>query len=241
VAAPGYGRLVANVLPGASSATSLIILANGFWFLMMLLAQTKEAGKPTGLLASFSTELILRFGSGASWLTLAGEWWRLVTPIFLHGGLLHFFFNTYVLIQLGPLVESEHRTERFWVTYLTCGIAGSALSQLARTVNTVGASGANFGLMGLLLVHAWRVGGPRGMAIKNMLMQYAFYVVIFSFLFPRIDHWNHLGGFVAGAVLGFVLPTGDYRTPVARAAWQVAATAGVLLVLASFFMVARSL
>jgi rhomboid protease GluP len=243
VRAPGVGRLLSNVLPGTGSATSLIILANGFWFLLMLLAQVEAAGKPAGLFAAFPSELILRFGSGASPLTLAGEWWRIVTPIFLHGSLLHFFFNTYVLVQLGPLVESEHRTERFWVVYLACGIAGSALSQLARPVNTVGASGAIFGLMGLLLVYAWRRGGSLGAHIKQMLLQYAFFVVIFSLLSTsaRIDHWNHFGGFLAGVVAGFVVPSGEYRARWGRTVWQAAAMAGVLLVLASFYMAARSL
>jgi membrane associated rhomboid family serine protease len=241
VSAPGYGRLLSNALPGASSASSLIILANGFWFLLMLVAQTRDASQHGGLFAAFSGELIVRFGSGYSPYTLLGEWWRIVTPIFLHGGLMHFFFNTYVTIQLGPLVEGEYRTERFWVIYLTSGIVGSAVSQLARPVNTVGASGAIFGLMGLLLVHAWRLGGTTGSHIKQMLMQYAFYVVIFSFLFPNIDHWNHFGGFLAGAAMGFIVKGGEYRSRSERAGWQVAAVGGVLLVLASFYMVARSL
>jgi len=240
VSAPGYGRLMSNLMPGLSSATSLVILANGFWLLMMLMAQMKAAD-PGGLLASFSGELLVRFGSGYSPYTLGGQWWRIVTPIFLHGGLLHFFFNMYVLIQLGPLVESAYRTERFWAIYLVCGVAGSALSQLARPVNTVGASGAIFGLMGLLLVHAWREGGTMGAQIKQMLMRYAFYIVIFSLLIPGIDHWNHFGGFAAGAALGFFVGGGEYGSRSERAAWQALACAGVGLVLVSFYMVARSL
>ena len=78
---------------------------------------------------------------------VGGEWWRLITPIFLHGGLIHFLFNSYLLIHLGPLVEEIFGTYRYWVIYLCCGIAGSLFSQVPRFVNTVGASGAIMGLL----------------------------------------------------------------------------------------------
>jgi membrane associated rhomboid family serine protease len=240
VRAPGIGRLIGNVLPGATAATSLILLANGFWFLMMLMAQIKSGGEGFGIFSFFGGGLLFRFGSGFSPVTLAGEWWRLVTPIFLHAGILHFFFNSYVLLQLGPLVEQEFGTERFWVMYLACGIAGSAASQFARPVNTVGASGALLGMMGLLLVYGWRHGGARGEALKQAMIRYAVYILIFSLIVRGIDHINHAGGFVCGALLGFVVPAGSYRDRGQALAWEVAAVAGILLVLFSFYKVAAS-
>jgi membrane associated rhomboid family serine protease len=237
VRAPGFGRLISNVLPGATAATSLILLANGFWFLMTMLAYM-QSGQSGGLFASFGGELIYRFGSGFSPATLSGEWWRIVTPIFLHGGIVHFFFNSYVLLQLGPVVEEEYGTERFWVAYLLCGLAGSAASQFVRPVNTVGASGALMGMMGLLLVHGWRTGGARGEALRQAMLRYAMYIVIFSLVVRGIDHLNHAGGFLCGAALGLVLPVGAFRGRSAAAAWQAAALIGVLLVVVSFYKVA---
>jgi rhomboid protease GluP len=237
---------VANVLPGATAATSLILLANGFWFLMTMMAQMKSGTEGLGLFSHFSGELLFRFGSGFSPVTLAGEWWRVVTPIFLHGGILHFFFNSYVLLQLGPLVEEEFGTERFWVIYLLCGIAGSAASQFGSNlfrggaVNTVGASGAILGLMGLLLVYGWRRGGASGEALKSAMMRYAIYIVIFSLLVRGIDHVNHAGGFACGALLALIVPSGRYRSPAEARAWEVAAIAGVLLVVYCFYKVATS-
>ena len=240
VRAPGVGRLIANVLPGATAATSLILLADGFWFLMTLMAHMRS-GSEASLLGSFGGELLFRFGSGFSPLTLQGEWWRFVTPIFLHGGILHFFFNSYVLLQLGPLVEEEFGTERFWVLYLLCGIAGSAASQFARPVNTVGASGALMGMMGLLLVYGWRAGGARGEALRQAMLRYAMYIVILSLLVRGgIDHVNHAGGFVCGALAGLVVSAGSVRGRAAAVAWEVAAVAGVLLVLFSFYKIAVS-
>jgi rhomboid protease GluP len=86
------------------------------------------------------------------------EWWRIVTPVFLHGGILHFAFNSMAFVQLGPLVEDEYGTERLASIYVLCGIAGSAPASSARI-----AHGRRFGrlcgLLGLLLVHGWRIGG----------------------------------------------------------------------------------
>ena len=242
VRAPGVGRVVSNLLPGITAATSLLLLANGFWFLLALLAQMKAVeGGSLGLFVSFDGPLLYRFGSGYSPATLAGEWWRIVTPIFLHGGILHFFFNSYVLVQLGPLVEEEFGTERFWVVYLASGIAGSALSQFMRPVNTVGASGAIFGLIGLLLVYGWLRGGARGAALRAGMTRYLVYVLIFSLIAGRgIDHVNHVGGLVFGALLALVVRAGGYRGRGHAAIWEALALAGVLLVVLCFYRVATT-
>lgn len=242
VRSPGVGRVLANVFPGITAATSLLLLANGFWFLLTLLAQMKGVeSRSSGIFVSFEGELLYRFGSGFSPATLAGEWWRIVTPIFLHGGLIHFFFNSYVLVQIGPVVEAEFGTARFWVIYLASGIAGSALSQFVRPVNTVGASGAIFGLIGLLLVYGWLRGGAQGEALRAGMTRYLFYVLIFSLIAGGgIDHWNHAGGLVCGALLGLVVRGGGYRRRGEALVWEVLALAGVLLVVLSFYKVATT-
>ena len=243
VSTPGVSRLFANVFPGVSAATALILLVNGFWFILMIMAQIKSGGQSGGLFASFGVELLVRFGAGLSFywpdFGTGGEWWRVITPIFLHGGLLHFFFNSFVLLQLGPIVESLYGTPRFWVIYLSCGIAGSATSQFTRPVLTVGASGAILGLMGLLLVFGWRHGGALGQTLKSAMIRYGIYILVFSLLFPNIDHLNHLGGLVCGALLALVMPTGEFRSRSEANLWQFLALAGVMLVLFCFFQVAQ--
>jgi rhomboid protease GluP len=242
VSTPGVSRLLANVFPGISAATALILLVNGFWFILMIMAQIKSGAQSSGLFASFGVELLVRFGAGLSFyypdLGTGGEWWRVITPIFLHGGLLHFFFNSFVLLQLGPITESIYGTPRFWVIYLCCGIAGSATSQFTRPVLTVGASGAILGLMGLLLVYGWRHGGVLGQTLKSAMIRYGVYILVFSLLFPRTDHLNHLGGLLCGATLAFVVPAGEFRSRTETNVWQFLALAGVLLVLVSFYQVA---
>jgi hypothetical protein len=94
------------------------------------------------------------------------------------------------------------------------------------------------GMMGLLLVHGWRAGGARGEALRQAMLRYAMYIVIFSLLVRGIDHVNHAGGFLCGAALGLVLRAGAFRGRAEAAAWQAAALLGVLLVLVSFYEVA---
>jgi membrane associated rhomboid family serine protease len=247
VRAPGFGRLLTQVFPGVTATTSLVLLANGFWFLMMMMAQIKTGEAMSGgLFGGFDDELLVRFGSGQSRfrpdLQTGGEWWRLITPMFLHGGLIHFFFNSYVLLQLGPITEDIYDPKRFWVIYLASGIAGNLLSQLPRPVNTVGASGAVMGLMGLLLVYGFRHGGVLGQSLKSSMIRFGTYMLIFSLLFhSRIDHLSHLGGFLCGCAAGLIVPSGESRHRATAVLWDVAAFGGVLLVLAAFWNVARSL
>jgi rhomboid protease GluP len=245
VSTPGVGRFVSNLLPGVSAATSLIMLANGFWFLLMIMAQIKAGGSGGhGLFGGFDIELLVRFGAGmsepralASGAVTGGEWWRLITPIFLHGGLIHFLFNSYLLLNLGPIVEELFGTTRYWVIYLACGIAGNLLSQGFRFVITVGASGAIMGLIGLLLVYGFRSGGVLGQTMKSLVIRLAIYSVILGFMF-NIDHLNHLGGGACGALLALIVPRKTAGQRAESWIWQALAIAGVLVVLWAFLQVA---
>jgi membrane associated rhomboid family serine protease len=242
---PGVTRLLGNLIPGVRAATSLIMLVNGFWFVMLLMAQIKSGGGGSSIFSFSDLGLLVRFGAGLSRPTMlpsgavvGGEWWRLITPVFLHAGLLHFFFNSFLLIYLGPMVEEIYGTARFWVIYLACGIGGSMASQLTRPTITVGASGAIMGLIGLLIVYAYRNGGTAlGQNMKNLVFRLIVYSLIMSFAF-NIDHRNHIGGFLCGALLALIVPSREYRSRGDATFWQLAAMAGVLLVLFAFLQVA---
>jgi rhomboid protease GluP len=243
VRAPGVGRLLSNILPGATATTSLLLLVNGLFFMLMLILPPAAGtgGQAGGLarLMSFNTYDLLRLGGGLGSLVMHdGEWWRLVTSIFLHGGLIHFGFNSYVLLQLGPLAEETYGTERFWVIYLWSGIAGNLLAQFLRPgVPVVGASGAIVGLIGLLLAYGIRRGGVIGGNIRSVMTRYAIYILVFSLL-PGISLLSHAGGFVGGFLLGLVIPAGALKGRQSALLFQGLALAGVVLVLWSFYQVA---
>jgi membrane associated rhomboid family serine protease len=145
----------------------------------------------------------------------AGEWWRLVTPTLVHGGLLHLLFNMYFLYLVGPLVEQLHGSARFALLYGLTAAAGSAASFIfGGPAPSVGASGAVFGLCGVLVavsaVHRPVLDG-RGRAIMSQIGVLVILNLAIGFGFGalvgvRIDNAAHVGGLLAGLWLGFVLP-----------------------------------
>jgi len=239
VRAPGVSRVIANLIPGATATTALLLAANTLMFAVVLLLPVRlegyDPGPAFGRLMGFDGISLIRYGSGYAGLTLPlREWWRIVTPVFLHGGLLHFVFNSWALVQLGPLVEEEFGTERLAAIYVLCGIAGSAASQVLRGSHTVGASGALCGLLGLLLVHGWKIGGAYGARLKAVMLQNVVLMAGMSLL-PRIDWMNHLGGFLAGCALGLIAPSGPFRSRGTEIVWQVLAWASLALIVASLW------
>jgi rhomboid protease GluP len=242
VRGPGLTRVVSNLIPGTTATTFFLLLANTALFAVVLLLPVRLAaydpGSTMSRLFGFDALSLIRYGSGYAGLTLPlGEWWRVVTPVFLHGGLLHFVFNSMALVQLGPLAEDEYGTERLAAIYVLCGIAGSAASQVLRHSHTVGASGALCGLLGLLLVHGGRIGGAYGQRLKSVMLQNTVLMIGMSLL-PSIDWMNHLGGFAMGCAMGFVAPSGPFRNRGTEVLWQILAWLALGLVLASLFAMA---
>jgi rhomboid protease GluP len=139
----------------------------------------------------------------------AGQVWRFVTPVLLHGGLMHIAFNVYALYALGPEVESLYGTARFAIIYLLAGIAGNVLSFMFSPAPSLGASTALFGLIATELAFFYRHRDKFGEFGQSQLTN-IFVVVAVNFslgLSPgsRIDNWGHLGGFIGGAVTGWLL------------------------------------
>ena len=147
----------------------------------------------------------------------AGQYWRLVTSMFLHGGFLHLALNAWALYQLGALFELLVGSPRMLLVYFVTGIAGSLVSAWFSKVPSVGASGAIFGLLGALIAFLARRRGaltPQGKAILMQLLFWAGVNVVFGFSDVQIDNSAHLGGGAAGLLLGFLL-TGRRALPAA--------------------------
>jgi rhomboid protease GluP len=140
------------------------------------------------------------------------QFYRLVTANFLHWDLIHIFINTYALMNLGPLVEHLAGRRRFLAIYLATGMSGFLLSALRSPLSlSVGASASIYGLLGFLVIFGWRQGGPAGRALSAHLFRWVI-IGVFLSLVPGIDLYAHLGGLVAGALLGALLPWREPRS-----------------------------
>jgi membrane associated rhomboid family serine protease len=131
-----------------------------------------------------------------------GKWWLLITAGFLHGSILHLFFNAYILWVVGGQLESIVGSIRFGIIYLVSLLGGSIASYLFSPFGTysVGASGAIFGLMGSMLV----VGRKIRIDISQITTLVILNVVL-GFVISGIDWRAHLGGLFAGALITWVL------------------------------------
>lgn len=140
--------------------------------------------------------------------TVAGQWWRLVTCLFIHGGMLHFAFNMWSLWNIGSLAESVYGHGTFAAIYLITGVAASITSILWNPgVLSVGASGAIFGIVGALLA-SYYLGGmalPRSQGIFVSLIVFSAYSLIRGFAQTGIDNGAHVGGLISGLVLGAII------------------------------------
>ena len=194
--------------PWASSSDSTIGLTqiifgiNAAVFVGMVLSSS--AGM------DFSGSTLVHWGANVGVLTFSGEWWRLITNVFVHGGLLHIAFNMWCLWNLGQLCESLYGRWTYAAIYLICGIGASVASAAWHPyVPSVGASGAIFGLAGALIA-AFKLGEfsvPRS-ALSGTLRSLGAFVVynlIFGAIIPGIDNTAHIGGLVTGLIVGTLI------------------------------------
>lgn len=134
-----------------------------------------------------------------------GEWWRLITATFLHGGILHLAFNMYALYWLGPQLERLLGSVRFAAIYFLSALGGSVASYWFSPINTVsvGASGAIFGLMAAMIV----IGRQMQADISQLAVLFGINVII-GFSQGGIDWRAHLGGAVVGGLTALLMTKG---------------------------------
>ncbi len=137
---------------------------------------------------------------------LQGQLWRLITPVFLHGNVLHIAFNMYALYSLGQSLERYYGHWKFLLLYFIGGFAGNTLSFLLSKNPSMGASTAVFGLVAAEAVFIYKNRELFGQRARMMLMNLALIIVVNLIigLNPGIDNWGHLGGLFGGAVFAWI-------------------------------------
>lgn len=179
----------ARATPMTSMLVALILVAFGLEFL----------GAP-----------LYQWGANYGPLVWRGQVWRLLTSMFLHAGTLHLVVNLIAVVQLCRYYELMFGTRRFTILYFATGIIASLASASWNHTPSVGASGAIFGILGAMITSIrrsprWR-HDPVGRSIVTQGVFLVIVNLIITWTVPQIDKAGHVGGLIAGLILGWILP-----------------------------------
>eukprot|EP01114_Cavostelium_apophysatum_P017521 TRINITY_DN5226_c0_g1_i1.p1 TRINITY_DN5226_c0_g1~~TRINITY_DN5226_c0_g1_i1.p1 ORF type:complete len:330 (-),score=52.92 TRINITY_DN5226_c0_g1_i1:15-1004(-) len=178
---------------------------------------------------------LITLGAKVSPLMKSGQVWRFITPIFLHAGLIHIFFNVFAQLRFGMALERRWGLIKYVALYFVSGIGGVLMSCLIRyNTLSVGASGAIMGLMGGYLaeiIMTWHKTDPR--LRQTSLIQLVFVIVITMVISasPYIDAGAHFGGVVVGYLMGNLYFAVDHQSAAVR---KIAIVISAILMLAFF-------
>jgi rhomboid protease GluP len=226
-------RAFLHASTGGHFISVIILTINILLYVLMAMIEIRNGAGAEAFIKSASGSVLAGIGALYPGALAEGEWWRLVTWNFLHIGLMHLAFNSIALYQIGPQVEEVFGSAKFIFIYLATGIFAGIASMVINPSFTAGASGALFGLIGLMAVYGYRLGGTYGRALmRSMLIWAAFGFVIG--LGPGINNIAHGGGFVAGGALGFLIPPESSTSHAAARLWNVVMILCVLAVAGSF-------
>ncbi|MCA9871359.1 MAG: rhomboid family intramembrane serine protease [Anaerolineae bacterium] len=169
-----------------------------------------------GLNGTQDTRVLLIFGAQQNQLVARGDYYRLLTSMFIHIGIVHLAFNTWALYVIGLGLERLYGSVRYLLIYILSGLGGSLVSYLLAPVNvSAGASGAIFGLIGAEIAFFYRHRKTFGQASQQQLRSLLLIAginLVFGFTFPGINNYAHIGGLIFGAALGwFLVP--QYQVP----------------------------
>jgi rhomboid protease GluP len=221
--------------------TSALLIANLLMFGVSWMSLA-AAGKGGGLAILWGVGGEAQYRLGMSlpiqFLMISGEWWRVVTAMFLHGGLIHIGFNMMVLMQFGPALEELYGSGRYLFLYAFTGAFGFLVSSFFGNVS-LGASGALLGMLGAILAVTGRRGGSYMRELRSRLIgSLVFLFALGLFGGIGMDNWAHAGGLVSGLILGRIFAD---HPPMSAGERRNAALLGglaALAILASFaFMI----
>lgn len=250
------------VLSRPNKFTFFLIIANIFVFLLMW----ESSGMQSSVLSQgFPEEVLIAYGSKLNYLINAPnyQWWRFISPMFIHVNLIHVFVNMYSLLMVGPFVEKLYGQSRFIVFWILTGIAGVVASYLtvqprlatgplARFIfknvdnPSAGASGALFGLVGVLFVFGIKFRRELPEGFKRTFGTGLLPIILINLFIGFvgrgfIDNAAHLGGLLSGAALALVV---DYKRPGVNSRvtnlWRVLQVLCLSLVAITFYKVARN-
>lgn len=216
---------------------SLLIMNFVFFFLTWLLSSDKS-----GFMMNIDLRVLNRFGAKNTMMIANGQVWRLLVAAFLHGNLMHIFFNMMALLSLGRLVEEFYGWQLYLFFYVMSGLLGNLASAwYYPDVLGIGASGAIMGLAGVLIALSlknWKVFGP--FIGRGLLRWVAYILLIGFFLSGYVDNAAHVGGLLAGFLLSLPFSISKVRSAWRTGLENAAGWGSAMIICASFTAMAFS-
>ena len=235
-------RSLSRVFSGPAPVTSALLVANLLMFGIEWMATTAQGGGGgLSILWGMGGETAYRLGMSSSYpIFFQHEWYRLITAMFLHGGLIHIGFNMMALMQLGPALEELYGSSRYFFLYIVTGAFGFLVSAFPygpwQGSNSLGASGGLLGLVGAMLAITTKRGGAYMRELRSRLISSVVFLLVLGFMGMGIDNKAHMAGLALGFVVGKTFPD---RQPMNVRERKIAQTLGWiagLAVIASFVL-----
>ena len=260
------GGMVERALRPAGGLIPVLLGANILLFAATVAAQMaiagasgqKEAAGADGLMDAVMSphpRILDLLGANVPEHVLKGQWWRILCPVFLHGGILHIGVNMMSLRNIGGALVEAYGAGKALALYLLAGIAGSAASILwflhtgplvvdghPVFVSRIGASGAIVGFAGMIAALGFRIGGPQGKALWKPMLQSVGFILVLGLVLAYsggpvvFDNSAHAGGFLFGFGAGWVCTFGVRARGnlAAVRVWDAVAIGLSILTVASF-------
>jgi rhomboid protease GluP len=205
----------------------MIILMINFGMYLATALFSYNSGHENAFIDLDSRTLVI-FGAKLNYLLAAGEWWRLVTAGFLHGGIVHIFSNSIGLFLIGADVEETYGASRMLVIYFCSTVAGFYASAMWNPGVSIGASAAVFGLLGAMIAYGVRSG--QGLNLRSGYVMWAGFNLVFGLLGGgNIDNAAHIGGLAAGFGIAYFAGTPGRLRAAKEYIWRVASWLCILL------------
>lgn len=157
-----------------------------------------------GSIFNSDTNVLIMLGAKVNNLIAQGQYFRLISCMFLHGGIVHLGVNMYSLYAIGPMVEKVYGKTKYIAIYFVSGICASIFSYVFSTNVSIGASGAIFGLLGAVLVYAIKSKGKTGNAFIRSILSVIFINIFIGATLPNIDNFAHVGGLLGGMIISYL-------------------------------------
>lgn len=209
----GYAPAIRNLLSRFMFADVVSIVCIVFYVISLALVPS-AIFRFTGIFSLLQPDYLVLgvMGATSRASVLAGEWWTLITAMYLHGSLLHIVFNLLWVRQLAPEIEDYFGTVRLILIYTASGVFGFIFAIAFSYHGVIGASGAIFGLFGAIVYYGRDRGGAFGRQVYQQTAIWAAFLFFMGFTMDRVSNWAHAGGFIGGYLTAKLVGYTERRT-----------------------------